>query len=61
VTASKPTNLAPFLEWLRGGYDLVMGNRFSGEILPEDLRLTRVFRHITLETGLAVAHPFLQV
>lgn len=28
------TNLMPFLEKLREGYDLVMGNRFKGEILP---------------------------
>ena len=28
------TNLAPFLENLRAGYDLVMGNRFKGGIAP---------------------------
>jgi len=28
------TNLAPFLEKLRAGYDLVMGNRFMGGIQP---------------------------
>src|SRR3954452_21307757 len=28
------TNLDGFLEKLRAGYDLVMGNRFSGEIKP---------------------------
>jgi hypothetical protein len=28
------TNLGPLLEKLREGYDLVMGNRFSGEIKP---------------------------
>lgn len=29
------TNLAPFLENLRAGYDLVMGNRFRGGIEPQ--------------------------
>lgn len=28
------TNLSPFMEKLREGYDLVMGNRFAGGILP---------------------------
>lgn len=28
------TNLAPFMEKLRAGYDLVMGNRFMGNIHP---------------------------
>lgn len=28
------TNLLPFLEQLRAGYDLVMGNRFAGGIAP---------------------------
>src|SRR4029079_5490247 len=28
------TALGPFVEQLRGGYDLVMGNRFRGGILP---------------------------
>jgi glycosyltransferase involved in cell wall biosynthesis len=28
------TNLTPFLQKLRSGYDLVMGNRFLGEIKP---------------------------
>jgi glycosyltransferase involved in cell wall biosynthesis len=28
------SDLGPFIEPLRNGYDLVMGNRFSGEILP---------------------------
>jgi glycosyltransferase involved in cell wall biosynthesis len=28
------TNLAPFVEKLRAGYDLVMGNRFTGGIAP---------------------------
>ena len=29
------TNLGPFLEKLRAGYDLVMGNRFKGGIAPD--------------------------
>src|SRR5215216_6595866 len=29
------TNLGPFLENLRAGYDLVMGNRFKGGIAPQ--------------------------
>ncbi len=29
------TNLGPFLEKLRAGYDLVMGNRFKGGIAPQ--------------------------
>jgi glycosyltransferase involved in cell wall biosynthesis len=28
------TNLTPFIEKLRKGYDLVMGNRFKGEVKP---------------------------
>jgi glycosyltransferase involved in cell wall biosynthesis len=28
------SELAPFVDRLRGGYDLVMGNRFRGDILP---------------------------
>src|ERR1044072_6007081 len=31
------TNLGPFLENLRAGYDLVMGNRFKGGIAPRAL------------------------
>ena len=31
------TNLGPFLEKLRAGYDLVMGNRFKGGIAPNSM------------------------
>jgi glycosyltransferase involved in cell wall biosynthesis len=38
------TNLGPFLEKLRAGYDLVMGNRFKGGIQPE--AMPRLHRYL---------------
>jgi len=45
-------NLGPFLEKLREGYDLVMGNRFKGGIAPGAMRASHRYLGNPLLTGI---------
>jgi glycosyltransferase involved in cell wall biosynthesis len=47
------SNLAPFLEKLRAGYDLVMGNRFKGGIRPGAMKPLHKYFGNPVLTGLA--------
>ncbi|MFL6229570.1 MAG: glycosyltransferase family 2 protein [Pyrinomonadaceae bacterium] len=47
------SNLAPFLEKLRAGYDLVMGNRFKGGIKPGAMKPLHKYFGNPVLTGLA--------
>jgi glycosyltransferase involved in cell wall biosynthesis len=46
------TNLGPFLEKLRAGYDLVMGNRFKGGIEPNAMPLLHKYLGNPVLTGI---------
>lgn len=46
------TNLGPFLEKLRAGYDLVMGNRFQGGIEPQAMPALHKYLGNPVLTGL---------
>ena len=46
------TNLGPFLEKLRAGYDLVMGNRFKGGIQPNAMPLLHKYLGNPVLTGI---------
>ena len=46
------TNLGPFLEKLRAGYDLVMGNRFKGGIAPNAMPLHHKYLGNPVLTGI---------
>jgi glycosyltransferase involved in cell wall biosynthesis len=46
------TNLGPFLEKLRAGYDLVMGNRFKGGIEPKAMPLLHKYLGNPVLTGI---------
>jgi glycosyltransferase involved in cell wall biosynthesis len=46
------TKLSPFLENLRAGYDLVMGNRFKGGIAPEAMPLLHRYLGNPVLTGI---------